>query len=133
MSEDEGLVPAEDVPDDALLRRATELQLKAEQAAEEVTARADLEAGAVEAGIDPRYLRQAAEELEKEQHQARVARERLRQNARGVGVVVVVLLGGTLLLGRGTLRAHYAVAEARRMQLENVLQRRRDLVPRITA
>lgn len=91
----------------------------------------DLKSGAAEVGIDPALVDEAMRQLAAEE---RARRERKRRHKRAALVIVAavtVLVGGGALFTHGTLNDKLADVEKRQAQLENVLARRRALVPEL--
>ncbi|MDH7571467.1 MAG: hypothetical protein QHJ73_17975, partial [Armatimonadota bacterium] len=122
---DEGLTSAEA---EAVIRRALEIQARVQGRQSEMD-RASLEAGAEAAGVSREFIRQALSELRAEAAAREAARAARRRTVRWVvGSVVVIVLLVTFTSHRA-LTARLVEVEARRAQLENVLQRRHDLIP----
>lgn len=92
------------------------------------------------AGIHARYVRQAVDELRKEEKSARAQQvEQERQQAAQKALLkkaalpvagVVVLLG---IISYSSLNGKANEVQAKQAQLENVLQRRHDLIPNLVA
>lgn len=92
---------------------------------------ADLKAGAAEVGIDPTLIDEARRQLEREDRDQREkAQARKRVALLAVGVVVGVVVLGALFT-HVSLNDKLAEVERREAQLENVLDRRRALVPEL--
>jgi len=119
---------------EAVLARAAKLAA-ADQNDDRVS-KADVKAGAAEVGIDPRYVDRAEKELAVE----RAAKERADRAAAAEGArkrKTLALVGGALAavvvlvvgVQMASLDARYTAVETARGQLDNVMQRRRDLVP----
>ncbi len=113
---------------DAILQRAAELQSRAERAEYLSLSPEALKQGAGAAGIPEELVEQAIRELKAEREQ-KAARRAARQHT---WTIAGILLGGFLLLSAfysyGALSSRLAEVEQRRAQLENVLQRRQDLL-----
>lgn len=111
-----------------VLERAAKLQAEREGGRHST---ADLKAGAAEVGIDPALIDEAKRQLEREarDEQAR-ARKTKRVALLSGGVVAGVLVLGTLAT-HVSLNDKLAEVERREAQLENVLERRRALVPQL--
>lgn len=130
----------------AILDRAGDLQIAADGSLD-LTSQELLEESAEEAGIDRALVREAVRQLQAEWQAEQKAERRERQARRqlgvGIGVVLaVVVVGG--LVGQAGRRAETETRrgqvvrlqgelEAARAQLDNVLQRRREMVPRLVA
>lgn len=111
-----------------VLERAARLQSEREGGRHST---ADLKAGAAEVGIDPSLIDEARRQLEREE---REGRERARKRKRvalvsaGISVGLLVLL---TLFTHVSLNDQLSEVERRKAQLENVLDRRRALVPEL--
>ncbi len=102
--------------------------------------RAALERSAGRAGLQTKYVRQAVEELRGEEksvraqqieaEQQKIARQKLLKKAAVPLAVVVGLFG---LISYSSLNNKANEVQARQSQLENVLQRRHDLIPNLIA
>jgi len=117
---------------DEIMRRAAELQQAAE-AAEGRIGRADLEAGAEEVGITREFIEQAIQELRTEREREAALRAARRRVLSIAGITVVVIIVVTAFFSHRALNARLADFEAKQAQLENVLQRRHDLIPNLIA
>jgi len=111
-----------------ILRRAAKLQQE-EVGNKERIARADLEAGAEEVGIPRKFIEQAIREL-KIKHERKATRRRMFII---VGIAVAILLAVLAILSHRVLNVRLTDVEAKQAQLENVLQRRHDLIPNLIA
>lgn len=116
---------------DAVLDRAAALQAEAEGPGH--LSRDDLKAGAAEVGIDPRFVDEALARIERDREEALARSARARRTAlvaAGVvlGLLVVLTLGARLSLG-----SKLDEVERRQVQLENVMERRRALLPELLA
>jgi LemA protein len=108
-----------------VIREAVRLQ----QEHEEGVSQQVLEQSAAELGIDPERLREAVRRVEQE----RQRRARLRRNALialGVAALVMVL---NLLYSHSVLSGAWAEVQMRQAQVENVMRRREELIPRLEA
>lgn len=115
-----------------ILKRAAELQTEAEQASEGMS-RGALEAGAQAAGIPREIVAQAIQEVRAEQLAKAAQRAARRRLITLGGVVVAGLLLVSALFSHSVLNRRMAEVEEKRAQLENVLQRRHDLIPNLLA
>lgn len=121
-----------DAEADAIIRRALQLQARVKERREAMD-QASLEAGAEAVGVERAFIRQAIEELraEKARRAARTAAFR-RLLGRAVAVVAALFVL-TALYGHRVLSSRFAEVEIRKAQLENVIQRKRDLIPNLIA
>lgn len=88
-----------------------------------------LEASAEEIGVAPEHLREAIRRVEAEQ----ARRARLRQRMILVGSVLFFLFLMNLLYSHSVLNRAWSEVRYRKAQLENVIQRRESLIPRLEA
>ncbi len=138
-----GAEPADDTAytdDEArkIYERAAQMQSETLFADEPKTHHDEVERAAGRAGIAEEYVDAAGAELISEQHAAvEAARERavrgraLRQKAGWAVGALAVLFGLVLWRGQASLSAESAQVMASRAQIENVIQRRHDLVPNL--
>lgn len=117
---------------DDILQRAAELQHRAEQRKEGLS-QAALEAGAEAAGIPGQFIEKAIRQLKTEREQEAARRATRQRTLKKIGITAGVLLALTALLSYGALNRRMAEVEEKRAQLENVLQRRHDLIPSLLA
>lgn len=117
---------------DAVIRRALELQQRAHGGGQPLDS-TSLEAGAEAVGVPREFIQQAIEELKAERQREEVARAARKRTLRIAGIAVAVFLAVTLLYGQRTLNSQMTVVHAKQAQLENVLQRRHDLIPNLIA
>lgn len=106
-----------------VIREAVRLQ----QEHEEGVSQQVLEQSAAELGIEPERLREAIRRVEQE----RARRARMRRNALialGVAALLMVL---NLLYSHFALSGAWAEVQMRKAQVENVIQRRQELLPRL--
>lgn len=106
-----------------VIREAVRLQ----QEHEEGVSQHVLEQSAAELGIDPERLREAVRRVEQE----RERRARMRRNALialGVAALLMVL---NLLYSHFALSGAWAEVQMRKAQVENVVRRRQELIPRL--
>ncbi|GBC93779.1 hypothetical protein HRbin15_02281 [bacterium HR15] len=106
-----------------VIREAVRLQ----QEYEEGVSQQVLEQSAAELGIEPERLREAVRRVEQE----RERRARIRRNtliALGVAALLMVL---NLLYSHFALNSAWAEVQMRKAQVENVIQRRQELIPRL--
>jgi LemA protein len=106
-----------------IVRRAIRLQAEAGSRVSE----ANLENSAAEVGVSPEYVQEAARQLRAE----RAAATSRGSTRRWIVIGAVVLIALLLWYGYNTLNNAYTRVEAARAQLENVLQRRFDLIPQL--
>jgi len=116
-----------------ILRRATEFQHQAENAAEERVSPQALEAGAQQAGIPTAFIEQAIQAIRAERERQVVQQARRRRQLTIAGVIGALCLILTAFFSHVTLNNRVANVEEKQMQLENVLQRRHDLIPNLIA
>jgi Uncharacterized conserved protein len=117
---------------DEILWRAAELQHQAEQKQGAIS-RVALEGGAEAAGIPGEFVEQAIQELKAEREREaaqRAERRRILTTAGIAGAVILVIL---VLFSHRALNSRLAEMEEKQAQLENVLQRRYDLIPNLIA
>ena len=114
---------------DLILDRAVKLQQSAEE--REYMARDTLSEGAESAGIKREFVDEAIQQVRKELKREKAERQKKKR---------VKLIGGAVLAGlvimlffstNARLNARMSDVEKRRAQLENVLQRRHDLIPNL--
>jgi LemA protein len=117
---------------DDILQRAAELQHQAEQREEGLSQEA-LEAGAEAAGIPGQFIEEAIRQLKAEREQEAARRAARQRTLKKLGVTVGILLALIALISYGALNRRMAEVEEKRAQLENVLQRRHDLIPSLLA
>ncbi|MEN3002369.1 MAG: LemA family protein [Armatimonadota bacterium] len=106
-----------------VIKEAVRLQ----QEHEEGVSQQVLEQSAAELGIEPERLREAVRRVEQE----RERRARIRRNALialGVAALLMVL---NLLYSHFALSGAWAEVQMRKAQVENVIQRRQALIPRL--
>ncbi|HGJ66071.1 TPA: LemA family protein [bacterium] len=113
-----------------ILQRASKLQQEAENTAGSIS-RSDLTAGANEVGIKQEYIDKAIDELRIEQRQKAESQKRRKFKYTAIGGVLIVILVIITASGHGSLNARMSDVEAKKAQLENVLQRRHDLIPNL--
>jgi len=113
-----------------ILQRASKLQQEVENIESNIS-RSDLEAGANEVGIKQKYIDQAIEELKIERKQKVERQKKSKLIYTVVGVAVIILLVIVSASSHRLLNARMSDVEATKTQLENVLQRRHDLIPNI--
>lgn len=106
-----------------VIREAVRLQQEQENTVDAQT----LEASASEVGIDPRHLREALRRVEQER--ARRAQQR-RATLIALGALVALFVLN-LLYSQHTLSKTWAEVQLRRAQLQNVYERKADLLPRL--
>lgn len=121
-----------------VFERAAQLQSEDAFADESDLDRATLEKSAGRAGIDEKYVQRAVEELRAKEHdaaeqkrlleQARQQRAALLRKIALPSAAVVVLYS---MFAYSSLNNQLAVVEKQQAQLENVLQRRHNLIPNL--
>lgn len=115
---------------DAILQRAAELQTRSDLPGTRLELD-ELTEGAEAAGINRAFIDQAIREVraEREQQAAQKAkRSRLIKIGGGIGIVVLVIW---IISANYILNSRLSFAEEKQAQLENVLQRRHDLIPNL--
>lgn len=117
---------------EAVLTRAAELQRQVDEQ-RGVLQREDLKEGAEAAGIAREYIDKAIEQIRTErQRESTRLRERSRK-LRVAGIAAAAVLILLLLFGYQRLNSRYSEVEDRWAQVENVMQRRHDLIPNLIA
>ncbi len=109
------------------IQEVIEEAVRLQQEHEEGVSQQVLEQSAAELGIDPERLREAVRRVEQE----RARRARMRWNALialGVAALLMVL---NLLYSHYALSSAWAEVQMRRAQVENVIERRQALIPRL--
>lgn len=101
--------------------------MRLQQAHEEGVSQQVLEQSAAELGIEPERLREAVRRVE----QQRERRARMRRNALIALGVAALLMMLNLLYSHFALSGAWAEVQMRKAQVENVLRRRQELVPRL--
>jgi len=115
---------------DIILQRAAELQTQTDLPGTRME-RGDLEAGAEAAGINRAFIDQAIREMKTErdaQALQQAKRSRLIKFIVGIGIAVLAIW---IISANYILNSRLAFAEEKQAQLENVLQRRHDLIPNL--
>lgn len=115
---------------DDILKRAGNLQHEMDVAKGRVD-RSDLEAGAAEVGISRDLVEQAIKELRAERAQETAKRKKQRSISITVGIVAVIIIILSLFSAHRSLSSKLNELEAKKAQLDNVLQRRHDLIPNL--
>jgi LemA protein len=117
---------------EAIFRRAAELQSQAEHL-ETRLPRAVVDESAAAVGIPREFVEQAIQQLQ-EERTARLARRAARRRM-GSAVVISVAVGLMLaaFISHRAFNTRLAAVEATQAQLDNVLQRRHDLIPNLIA
>jgi len=93
--------------------------------------RSDLEAGAAEVGISRELVQQAIKELRDERVQEEAKRKKRRTISITVGIIAAIVIILSLFSTHRSLNSKLADVEAKKAQLDNVLQRRHDLIPNL--
>jgi LemA protein len=117
---------------EAILRRAAELQSQSEQL-EARLPRVLLEESAAAVGIPREFVEQAIQQLQAEKAALAVRRAARRRRRSVVVIGVAVLLALVAFASHRSFNARLAYVEATQAQLDNVLQRRHDLIPNLIA
>lgn len=112
--------------------RATELQSQVEQLGERM-GREVLEDSAAAAGIPRAFVEQAIQQLKAERTERAVRRAARRRTVSAVAIFVAVFLAIAAFFSHHAFNARLAEVEAKQAQLDNVLQRRHDLIPNLIA
>lgn len=113
-----------------IMSRASKLQQEASAAGGRIK-QSDLEAGAAEVGIPREFIEQAIQELKAERERETARRKSRRRNFIVAAVLIAIVIIVPALLSHRALNARMAEVEAKQAQLENVLQRRHDLIPKL--
>jgi LemA protein len=106
-----------------VIREAVRLQQEQENAVDAQT----LEASAAEIGVDPQHLRDALRKVAREREQRA---QRLRYFLIALGVCAALFVGA-LFASQRALSVAWAEVQLKRAQLENVQQRKANLLPRL--
>ena len=115
-----------------ILKRASKLQQEADTEKQSVS-RSDLKAGAEEVGISQEFIDKAIQELQTEREQ-NVRRKKKMWLVIGIPAVILAFIVIIMAIStHNTLNNQMSILEAKRAQLENVLQRRHDLIPNLIA
>jgi hypothetical protein len=115
---------------DRVLDKAADLMVAAEGHGR--LSKADLKAGAAEVGIAPRYVEQAFEAVRREAALEKRAATKNKRRVRLAVIVAVSLFAGTTVVTRLSLGGKMAEVDKRRAQLENVMERRGQLLPQLS-
>lgn len=115
---------------DAILQRAAELQSREQQGRLSQEA---LEAGAEAVGISEEFVEQAIRELKAERERAAAQQAAWRRRLTIGGLLAAGFLVVSAIVSYPALNARLAEVEKQRAQLENVLQRRQDLLRNLMA
>ena len=106
-----------------VIREAVRLQQEQENAVDAQT----LEASAAEIGVDPQHLREALRKVAQERERRA---QRLRYLLIALGVCAALFVGA-LFASQRALSAAWTEVQLKRAQLENVQQRKANLLPRL--
>jgi LemA protein len=117
---------------EAIFRRAAELQSQAEHL-ETRLPRAVVDESAAAVGIPREFVAQAIQQLQEERTARRARRAARRRLARAVVISVAAGLMLAAFISHRTFNTRLAAVEATQAQLDNVLQRRHDLIPNLIA
>ncbi|MCS7198427.1 MAG: LemA family protein [Candidatus Bipolaricaulota bacterium] len=113
---------------DAILQRAAELQSQAERQASVQLSQEALKAGARAAGIREEFVQQAIKELHARRERERARRAAWRRRLTVSALIIGAFVAISALFSYPVLSTRLAAVEQQRAQLENVLQRRHDLL-----
>lgn len=114
----------------AIFRRAAELQSQAEQLDARLP-RVVVDESAAAVGIPREFVEQAIQQLTAERTAQAVRRTARRRRGSAVAIVVAVCLALAALFSHRAFNARLADVEATQAQLDNILQRRHDLIPNL--
>jgi LemA protein len=117
---------------EAIFLRAAELQIQAEHLGTRWP-RVVVDESAAAAGISRECVEQAIQQLQAERTAQRARRATRRRMGRAVVICVVVCLTLTAFVSHRAFNTRLAAVEATQAQLDNVLQRRHDLIPNLMA
>jgi LemA protein len=117
---------------EAIFLRAAELQSQAEQLDARLP-RAVLDESAAAVGIPREFVEQAIQQLTAERTAQAVRRTARRRRGRAVAIGVAVFLTLAAFVSHRAFNVRLADVEATQAQLDNVLQRRHDLIPNLIA
>jgi LemA protein len=117
---------------EAIFLRAAELQRQAEQLHTRLP-RVMLEDSAAAVGIPREFVKQAIQQLQAERTAQAVRRTARRRRGSAVAVVVALFLALAAFVSHRAFNARLVAVEATQAQLDNVLQRRHDLIPNLMA
>jgi LemA protein len=113
-------------------RRAAELQSKADLLDDRVSQDV-LEDSAEEAGIRREFIEQAIQQLKAERKEQAARKAAWQRNLTIAGIIVAAFLAVSAFFSYRALNSRLSDVEAKQAQLENVLQRRHDLIPNLIA
>jgi LemA protein len=117
---------------EAIFLRAAELQSQAEQLGARLP-RVVVDESAAAVGIPHEFVAQAIEQLRAERTAQAMRRTARWRWGRAVAIGVAVFLALAAFFSHRTFNARLADVEATQAQLDNVLQRRHDLIPNLMA
>jgi LemA protein len=117
---------------EAIFRRAAELQSQAEQLDARLP-RVVVDESAAAVGIPHEFVEQAIEQLQAERTAQAMRRTARRRTGSAVAIGVAVFLALAAFVSHRAFNARLADVEATQAQLDNVLQRRHDLIPNLMA
>lgn len=113
-----------------ILERAGKIQHESETAKGKID-RVDLEAGAAEVGISRDFIDQAIKDLRAEKEREIARRKSRRVISISIGAIAIFIVIVSLFSSHRALNSKLSEVEAKRAQLDNVLQRRHDLIPNL--
>jgi LemA protein len=117
---------------EAIFRRAAELQSQAEQL-DRLLPRGVLDESAAAVGIPREYVEQAIQQLQAERTAQLTRRAARRRMGRAIAIGVTVCIMLAAFISHRAFNTRLAAVEATQAQLDNVLQRRHDLLPNLIA
>ncbi len=117
---------------EAILERASKLQREADAEKQGISSE-DLKAGAEEVGISQEFIDKAIQQLKSEQKENIRRKKKLLVVTVIPSVIVVFVFIIVAISAYNTFNRQISIIEQRRAQLENVLQRRYDLIPNLIA
>jgi hypothetical protein len=117
---------------EAIFLRAAELQRQAEQLHTRLP-RVMVEDSAAAVGIPREFVKQAIQQLQAERTAKAVRRTARRRRGSAVAVVVALFLALAAFVSHRAFNARLVAVEVTQAQLDNVLQRRHDLIPNLMA
>ena len=116
---------------DLILEKAVALQRSTEEG--DFLDRGDLKEGAEAAGIRPEFIEAAIVQMREQLRREKAESTRNRRRYRMIGIAAAALIVVLFFWGHGMLNSRMTTVETQRAQLENVLQRRHDLIPNLVS
>lgn len=114
---------------DWILERAVELQRNTEE--KKYLDSDSIKEGAASAGIDSKFVEEAIRQVRAEMQREKAATEKRKKTQRYVAIGAAALVVVLFFTTQSRLNSRMSAVEAERAQLENVLQRRHDLIPNL--